>query len=430
MKTKEFIVGWRTGQGMSLPLYHQVGRERLTEKQLAHHVHVVGASGFGKTVFLKKLIKHRIESKQGLVFIDLKNDVGLVAELKAFAELCGRKDEVSTFTISGTESDSYNLLKHGDATELRDRIISCFNWSEEYYKNQAMSMLLKVLIGLCCRRDQSGVPFGIREVFECVKDLEALRNLLRCIPKHRKHEESMVREAIVFMEKEDGYKSLQGLRTQFESLIHSGFGRKLHAGQTEIDIYKAALEQKIVLVALDSRRYPEASKTIGRMMISDLKSASSRLEAETREHERKPMTVVIDEFADLATDDFIAFLDRARSSRMSIVVAHQELADLDQVSPGFTRRLMGNMSTFYAFLQKGPESAELISKTAGTRMVEKLTHQTERLWLFNVRSGRGTVRQTEEFIVHPNVVKSLRVGECVVIKKYPKAVAHRVKVKI
>jgi hypothetical protein len=35
--------------------------------------------------------------------------------------------------------------------------------------------------------------------------------------------------------------------------------------------------------------------------------------------------VVIDEFADLATEDFLAFLDRARSAKIGVVMAHQEI---------------------------------------------------------------------------------------------------------
>lgn len=33
--------------------------------------------------------------------------------------------------------------------------------------------------------------------------------------------------------------------------------------------------------------------------------------------------------------------------------------------------------------------------------------QTERMFLFNVDSGNGTKRETEEFIIHPNLIKSL-----------------------
>jgi len=42
---------------------------------------------------------------------------------------------------------------------------------------------------------------------------------------------------------------------------------------------------------------------------------------------------------------------------MAVVVARQEICDLQRISPEFAGRLMGSTSTFYAFLQKRPESA-------------------------------------------------------------------------
>lgn len=50
-------------------------KEELTEGQLNHHVHVVGASGYGKTVLLSHIIKQRIQLGKGLLFIDLKSDM-------------------------------------------------------------------------------------------------------------------------------------------------------------------------------------------------------------------------------------------------------------------------------------------------------------------------------------------------------------------
>lgn len=95
---------------------------------------------------------------------------------------------------------------------------------------------------------------------------------------------------------------------------------------------------------------------MGRFILQDLKSVSARVDAEVPKDERKHFSVIVDEFADLAQEDFIGFLDRARSSKMSIVVAHQEICDLQRISPEFAGRLMGNTSTLYAFLQKRPEN--------------------------------------------------------------------------
>lgn len=167
---------------------------------------------------------------------------------------------------------------------------------------------------------------------------------------------------------------------------------------------------------------------IGKFILQDLKAASARIDSELMHDVRKPFAVIIDEFADLAQEDFIGFLDRARSSKMAIVVAHQEICDLQGISPEFAGRLMGNTSTLYAFLQKRPESAEMIAGIAGTRKGWEETIQSEKLCLFDIPSGKKSLREVEEFQVHPNIIKSLPVGKCVSVKKYPKAKAYRVDV--
>lgn len=74
---------------------------------------------------------------------------------------------------------------------------------------------------------------------------------------------------------------------------------------------------------------------------------------------------------------------------------------------------MGNTATLFAFLQKRPESAELISGIAGTRTAWKETRQTESFLGVTIDTGKRTTREVEEFNVHPNVVKSLGIGICV-----------------
>jgi ABC-type transporter Mla maintaining outer membrane lipid asymmetry ATPase subunit MlaF len=47
-------------------------KEYLSTSQLNHHVHVVGASGYGKSVLLSKIIKGRIETGEGLISLTLR----------------------------------------------------------------------------------------------------------------------------------------------------------------------------------------------------------------------------------------------------------------------------------------------------------------------------------------------------------------------
>lgn len=404
-------------------------REYLTEGQLNHHVHVVGASGYGKTVLLSHIIKQRIEQKKGLMFIDLKGDMETLLKFTQEVAKADRLEDLQIFSLTEKKmSAPYNLIEDGTPTQLRDRIMSSLNWSEEYYKNQSASFLLKLLIVLCWFRDNKNRILNLARILEGSSSVAFIEKLALEIPESERSIFNAASDCRNFLKEADNFKSLQGLRTQVESLVLSDFGELITAEDKGINLYDTVNQGKIIFFFLDSRRYGDTAKTVGRFILQDLKSASARVDAEIPKEKRKPFTIVIDEFADLAQEDFIGFLDRARSSRMSVVVAHQEICDLERISPEFAGRLMGNTSTLYAFLQKRPESAEIISSMAGTRTVWKTTRQTQRMWLFNVDTGNGTQRETEEFVIHPNLIKTLRVGKCVCIKKYPSSRAYCVNV--
>ncbi|MBL7687964.1 MAG: TraM recognition domain-containing protein [Bdellovibrionaceae bacterium] len=218
------------------------------------------------------------------------------------------------------------------------------------------------------------------------------------------------------------------MRVQLESIAYSDFGDRVLWSENAIDLFEAVRAGKIVFMFLDTRRFGETARAVGRFIIQDLKAVSARIDSEITASDRRPFTVIIDEFADLADEEFVGFLDRARSSRIGIVVAHQEISDLDRISPQFCGRLMGNTATLYAFLQKRPESAELICGIAGTRSAWKQTMQTESFFGLPIDTGKRSSREVEEFNVHPNTIKSLSVGDCVVVRKYPQASACRIKI--
>lgn len=407
-----------------------LGKEVLTEQELNHHVHIVGATGYGKTVLLSNIVQAQIEQGKGLIFIDLKGELETLQTFRRAMAQTNRLQDLQVFSLSDQSiCFPYNLLNDGTPTQLRDRIMIALNWSEEYYKNQSASYLLKFLIGLVYLRDIKKKPFHLGTIFQGITSAQFVDLLTREIPDEEEKAKGALKECARLIRQEDFRASLQGLRTQIESLILSDFGESITSNEDGINLFNAIKEAKIIFIFLDSRRYGETAKSVGRFILQDLKATSARIDAEVPRELRKPVSVIIDEFADLATEDFIGLIDRARSSKMSLVLAHQEIRDLFRVSLEFGARLMGNASTLYAFLQKGPDSAELISKIAGTRSVRLQTEQYERVFFIPVPTGKVSVREAESYIIHPNVIKSLRVGECVAIKKYPSSRAHLIQVR-
>lgn len=413
----------------------EIGRSskkiRLTSDQLNHHVHVVGASGFGKSVLLSHIIQNRIQLGSGLLFVDLKADFETIRQVVSVAKASGRLDDLSIFSCGNADiSSPYNVVARGTANQLKDRVMGALNWSEEFYKNEAASFVLKLLRGLTLLRDQQGQAFDLGTILKCTADPKAIESVIDQIPPVEKDIVTQLEDLASALSKPEKYKALQGLRSQLESLMLSDIGPLLRASSTGIDLFEAIAKRKIVYVLLDSRTYGDSARALGKLILQDLKAASARVDNEIPRDQRTPFTVVVDEFSDLATEEFLGFLDRARSSKMGVVVAHQEIADLSRISPEFSHRLMNSTSTLFAFLQKVPQTSELIASISGTKATKKVTEQAKDNWLFgDEKTGMKSIRDVEEFVIHPNTVRSLKVGECVMVAKYPKSMSAVVKVR-
>jgi type IV secretory pathway TraG/TraD family ATPase VirD4 len=112
-----------------------------------------------------------------------------------------------------------------------------------------------------------------------------------------------------------------------------------------------------------------------------------------------------------------------------VLLATQELADLDRAAPGLRDQVLGNTAVKIAHRQDVPASAQTIAQMIGTETAWEHTYQTA-AGVLTARhdTGRGTRRQVERFIVHPNQIKALPTGHAVLITKLPQASARTVRV--
>ena len=403
----------------------------ITYDMLKHHVHVLGASGFGKSVFLFHIVADLIRKGRGLLFVDLKADIETVRQVIALAREAGRLEKLKFFSCANPEISSfYNILGRGNANQLADRIMSSLIWSEEFYKNESASILIKVLIPLVWIRDNTDFKPHLGTLLAAIKNPDSLMDLKRMIDAKEVSTYSHLEEVDRYLREKDTYKNLQGLRTQLEAILLTDFGAKLCPiqGCKTIDIYEAVKNTEIVYFLLDSRRYSQSAKSLGRMILEDLKAASGEIDGTVSPTKRQAFNIIIDEFADMASDDFISFLDRARSSGMGTVIAHQEISDLKRISPETADRLMHLTSTTVSFLTKLPDSAEKIAAMAGTKTSWKITEKAQHFLGQNFKSGDVSLREVEEFNLHPNTLKKLTVGEAVAIAKYPTSSSGVVKI--
>src|SRR4030042_2346729 len=123
---------------------------------------------------------------------------------------------------------------------------------------------------------------------------------------------------------------------------------------------------KILILNLSKGRIGEDnSRLLGALLITKLQlAAMSRVNIP--EEERRDFFLYVDEFQNFCTNSFINILSEARKYRLSLLLANQYIAQLEEMTP--TGRssevrdaIFGNVGTLVSF-RVGAEDAEYLEK--------------------------------------------------------------------
>ncbi|OGZ76241.1 MAG: hypothetical protein A3I87_02180 [Candidatus Staskawiczbacteria bacterium RIFCSPLOWO2_02_FULL_39_8] len=131
-------------------------------------------------------------------------------------------------------------------------------------------------------------------------------------------------------------------------------------GQTKstINMRKIMDEGKILILDLSKGRIGEDnSRLLGALLITKLQlAAMSRVDIP--EEERKDFYLYVDEFQNFATESFANILSEARKYRLSLVMGHQYISQMDEI---VRDAVFGNVGTLAVF-RVGAEDAEFLEK--------------------------------------------------------------------
>jgi conjugal transfer pilus assembly protein TraD len=394
----------------------------LSEEQLSAHALIVGASGAGKSTTLLRILSEQIAQGRPVVALDLKGSPAFAADLERAAAGAGRPFRL--WTLDGPAT--WNPLAHGNATELKDKLIGSERFSEPHYRRAAeryVQTALQVLQATGRRSDLTGVVALMepRRLSAMARGLDTPLG-----ERVRDYLESLT---------PDQLSAVRGLGTRLALLSESSAGPYLSAamaldappasgGPPAVDLRAGLAGGEVILFSLNSSRYGSLAAQVGTLAIQDLISVSG--ERLDRPGEGRPATVAIDEFSALGSDHVLALLARGRESGFSVLLATQELSDLERAGRGFRDQVLGLTTVKIAHRQDVPSSAQAIAEMAGTQLAWDETRQLRSP--LAPSGSRGTRRQVERFRVHPNVVKTLGPGEAVLLVKSPSAQVTPVRV--
>lgn len=379
------------------------------------HTLILGATGAGKTTSMFAAALAYLQARCGVVVIDAKGDPQIAQKLRAFARAFRRP--FYSFSLDGN-SHQWNPLAYGTPSERADKLIAAEQWTEPHYKR----LYQRYLLALFVAADARGDVVDLAKVVQLLQP-ERLALYAREINDPRIDQIDGFLAALSDQEKRD----LGGLRNRLALMVESEHSNLLSPSgdpANHIDLLTAIHCGAVVVFSLNTSRYPETAKLLGAALFQDLQSVAGVLESHPAL--QRPAAILVDEFGAFGQDHIVGLFQRARSVRLSLMLATQELADLRRIDPAFQDQVLGNVEAIVAHRQNVPESAELVAELGGTREVWIHTFQTDQAMPNAPEvtpSGRGTKRRGHEFYVAPDTIKQLDVGHAVVITKNP----HRVR---
>jgi type IV secretory pathway TraG/TraD family ATPase VirD4 len=202
------------------------------------------------------------------------------------------------------------------------------------------------------------------------------------------------------------------LTSEVGLIVFSDFYKNLDTTEPDINFFDCIRERKILYFGIDVQSYQETSKRIGRIITEEINTTSGIIQTQISERERRFVSVIIDEFQAFGTENFINCLSRGRSSRFMITIAHQSLADLDMIKKGFSKQVIDNTYTKIVLPIQDPDTIQTIAEMIGKKKDFEYTRHV-------VYEGKelpreeGTEKIVDEYIIEPDEIKRLRIGEAV-----------------
>ena len=204
----------------------------------------------------------------------------------------------------------------------------------------------------------------------------------------------------------------------------------------------------MAVFSLNSSTYGSLAAQIGTMAVQDLVGAAgARLAAGARRWpaglrpraptrrgrapgggSAPPGLVAIDEFSALGADQVLALFARGREAGVSVLLATQELTDLDRAARGLRDQVIGNTALKIVHRQDVPASAHAVAQMVGSERVWEETRHFGATGGRGAIGPRGTRREVERFRIHPDAIASLPTGAAVLITKVPRAEVRVVQV--
>lgn len=310
---------------------------KISHKDRATHFYVIGATGTGKTKFLEFFIQQDIQNRNGFGVIDPHGD--LVEDIKGYmaAELSEKDISDNVILIDPTDRNftvTFNPLeKLPDVSvpEQVNELVGAFKkiWSDSWgvrmedLMRNSMIAMGEAGFTLCELPNFLTTRSFRKIVLEKVAHPITLDYFRRFDALTDRAQLSWIEPV---MNKINAFFSDDRIRQMFSS------------PKSSFNLRDIMDRKKMLLINLDKGKLKGASDLLGSLLMAKIQVAAfSR--SNIPQSRRIPFYLYIDKFQNFASESFSVILSEARKYGLSLIMAHQTLA---QIPPDLRSMILGN----------------------------------------------------------------------------------------
>lgn len=327
------------------------------------HMYIIGKTGMGKSTLLENLIVNDIRAGRGIGVVDPHGD--LVEKVIEYIPANRVNDVVYLNPADLDFPIGFNILEN------------VANQYKHLVASGLMGVFTKIWENLWSARMEYILNNCILALLDSPGNTLLGVNRLLVDKKYRRKIVERITDPVVksfWLEEYEAYSDK--FRTEAIAPIQNKVGQFLSSavirnivGQSKSTINMRELmdDKKILLMNLAKGRIGEDnSALLGAMMVTKIQlAAMSRVDIP--EKERLDFFLYVDEFQNFATQSFANILSEARKYRLSIIIAHQYVEQLEEEVQA---AVFGNVGTIITF-RVGGSDAEILAKEFIPRFVEE-----------------------------------------------------------
>lgn len=329
----EYVLGDNIHQG-------SIASASLNITQRLRHIHIIGATGTGKSTLLTNLIIQDIQQGHGLALIDPHGDL-IEATMSYIPE--NRIKDIVLIDPSDSEFPiGFNLLSAKTEVEkivLSSDLIAAFKRQSTSWGDQ-MTTILSNAINAFLESANGGTLFDLRRFL--IDD------------KFRKQFLKTVQDPTIIHFWQTEYamlrkNSISPILTRLDTFIRPKIIRNMMAQQNGLDLADLMASNKIILINLPQGLIGEEnSHLLGSLIVSKIQQAAQSRQA-IAVNDRNPFFLYVDEFQNFITPSMSAMLSGSRKYGLGLILAHQDMEQVGKYDNELANSILSNPGTQICF---------------------------------------------------------------------------------